>query len=142
MEINEKKTDENELEREFKRAITDRMADCTFYLIPGHIDARVILNESERREICGRFAEQIGARCYAIRYGSDIRSTHKLKEEFACKSEEKINIIYMDMVENKPVMFNERQRSLFWNAIKDTEEDTDTLVILLGILNDTEEGDV
>ncbi|MCM1166622.1 MAG: hypothetical protein NC299_14705 [Lachnospiraceae bacterium] len=137
----ENNVEEAEMERLFKRAMTERMADCTFYLIPGHIDASVILNESARYEICGRFAEQIGTRCYAIRYGSDIRSTLKLKEEFARKTEEKVNIIYVDLVENEAVMLDECQRRLFWNAIKDIEEDTDTMWILLEILYGTEEDD-
>ncbi len=131
--------DEDDIERAFKSAIMERLANCTFYLFPLHIDANVILGKEERGEICNHFAEQIGVRNFVIRYGAEIRSALELKEEFARKTEEKINIIYVDMVENKSVMFDERQRSLFWNAINEVEEDADSLVILLGIINDTED---
>lgn len=141
IEFVEDETDD-ETERAFKsvmkNAFMERLADCTFYLFPLHIDASFILDEEERGEICNHFAEQIGVRNFVIRYGAEIRSALKLKEEFARRTEEKINIIYVDMVENKSVMFDERQRSLFWNAINETEDETDTLVILLKIIEDTE----
>lgn len=74
-----------------------------------------------------------------IRYGAEIRSALKLKEEFARITEEKINIIYVDLAEGEAVMFDEHQRSLFWNAINEVEEDADSLAILLEIINDTDD---
>lgn len=122
-----------------KDAFMESIADCTFYLFPLHIDANVFFGRDERAEICSHFADQLGTRGYVIRYGAEIRSALKLKEEFARITEEKINIIYVDLAEGEAVMFDEHQRSLFWNAINEVEDDADSLAILLEIINDTDD---
>lgn len=143
IEFVEADDEDDETEKVFKAAMKKAfmrgLANCTFYLYPLHIDPNVIFDEKDRGEICAHFAERIGARGYVIRYGADIRNALKLKEEFANKQEENVNIISADLVTGEMTMLNEEQRALFFNAVKNNEEDIDILEILLEILYNTEE---
>ncbi len=118
----------------------DRM-DCTFYFILNKKDLNITLKEEIRNRICRWCAEIVEVRNYVVRYGSDIRSGLKLKEEFQQKSEEQVNIIYVNCEEGDATLLNQWQRMLFFNTVRQLEEDIDSLEIVQQILEDCKQDD-
>ncbi len=132
--------DERMFKMELKKKIMDRV-DCTFYFILNKKDVYITLKEEYRNRICRWCAETAGVRNYIVRYGSDIRSGLKLKEEFRQKSEEQVDIIYVNFEESEATLLNPWQRMLFFNTVRQLEEDVDTLEIVQQILEDSERND-
>ncbi len=132
--------DERMFKMELKKKIMDRV-DCTFYFILNKKDVYITLKEEYRNRICRWCAETAEVRNYIVRYGPDIRSGLKLKEEFQQKSEEQVCIIYVNFEEGEATLLNPWQRMLFFNTVRQLEEDVDTLEIVQQILEDSEQND-
>lgn len=103
--------------------------ECVFYILICEPSKGLVLKREIQKEICNKFLPVVGASCYGIVTGSDIRDAACLREKTKELFPEQVKIILIEPEKDTVSLLSPEERDVFVERLKSYEGDTVELAV-------------